>query len=213
MTRFHVPEELLIAYAAGSLAEPQALLVATHVALCPACREAATGLDAVGGALLDRLQPAELAPEALETLLSKLDAAAPAPPPSPPLDSVLPAPLRAYVGRDFDSIRWKNAGGGVQEFPLPIPNVEGFSVLLFKVGSGRRIPTHTHEGEELTLVLAGGFSDESGHYLRGDVCAADPSVEHRPVADTDGDCVCLAVTAGKLRFSGPLGRILTYLRG
>jgi len=213
MTQHHVSEEMLIAYAAGSLAEPQSLLVATHLALCPVCREAATGLDAVGGMLLDRLPPAELAPETLETLLSKLDAPIPAPPPLPPSDSVLPAPLRAYVGRDFESIRWKNAGGDVQEFPLPIPNVEGYSVHLFRIGAGRRIPSHTHDGEELTLVLAGGFSDESGHYLRGDVCAADPSVEHRPVADADGACVCLAVTAGKLRFSGPLGRILTYLLG
>jgi len=213
VNRFHPPSELLVAYAAGTLAEPQALLVATHLSLCPGCRDAAGALDAVGGALLDRLAPAEVAPEALDAVLARLDEPMPASaPPSSP-DPVLPAPLRAYVGRGLRDIAWKRLGRGVEEFVLPIPKVDGCSSRLIRVGAGRRIPTHTHDGDELTLVLAGGFSDRSGRYARGDVCAADPSVEHRPVADADGPCVCLVVTEGRLRFSGPFGRILTYFRG
>jgi putative transcriptional regulator len=64
---------------------------------------------------------------------------------------------------------------------------------------------------EMTLLLAGGFSDETGHYLRGDVALADPSVDHRPVADPGEDCLCLAVTDAPLRLTGRFGRYLNFL--
>jgi putative transcriptional regulator len=67
---------------------------------------------------------------------------------------------------------------------------------------------------EMLLVLKGGFSDEHGHYVRGDVCLSDEAVEHRPVADPDGECLCLAVTRGPVRFKGLLGFVLKpFLRG
>jgi putative transcriptional regulator len=75
------------------------------------------------------------------------------------------------------------------------------------------MPTHTHDGSELTLVLAGGFSDESGHFVRGDVAEADPSINHQPVADPGEDCLCLAVTDAPIRLTGPFGRLLNpFLR-
>ncbi len=75
------------------------------------------------------------------------------------------------------------------------------------------MPVHTHEGTELTLVLAGAFSDAHGHFLRGDVAEADASVEHQPVADPGEDCLCLAVTDAPLRLTGPFGRLLNpFLR-
>ena len=79
---------------------------------------------------------------------------------------------------------------------------------LMRIKSGTAMPTHTHEGCELTLVLAGGFSDENGHFLRGDVAEADPSVTHQPVADPGEDCLCLAVTDAPLRLTGAFGRLL-----
>ena len=75
------------------------------------------------------------------------------------------------------------------------------------------MPVHTHASSELTLVLAGGFTDQFGHFLRGDLAEADASVEHRPVADPGEDCLCLAVTDGPMRLTGPLGRLINpFLR-
>src|SRR5215469_1685664 len=52
---FHPSEETLLAYAAGTLQQPQAVVVASHAALCPVCRAAIASGAAVGGALLDSL--------------------------------------------------------------------------------------------------------------------------------------------------------------
>ncbi len=60
-------------------------------------------------------------------------------------------------------------------------------------------------------MLEGGFSDAYGHYLAGDVSVADSEVTHQPVADDDGDCICLAVTDAPLRFTGPLGSLINLV--
>ena len=70
------------------------------------------------------------------------------------------------------------------------------------------MPRHTHGGEEITLVLAGAFSDEHGFYERGDVAVANENIEHRPVAHASGDCICLAVTDAPVRLTGGVGRLL-----
>jgi len=209
MSLHHPPSDFLVAYAAGSLPEPQSLLIATHLALCSECRDLVSGLDAVGGVLLDRLPPAEVSPEALDMLIGRLDEPAPAPAAPPiPRDPVLPAPLRAYVGRDSDRIAWRRLSLSVEEFVLPIPATAGFSTRLLRIAAGGTVPSHTHEGSEMTLVLSGAFSDENGRYARGDIAAGDPSIEHRPVADPDGACICLSVVEGRLRFSGIFGPLL-----
>ena len=53
----HPSEARLLDYASGALPEPMALLIATHLALCPACRRTVAELEAVGGALLEALPP------------------------------------------------------------------------------------------------------------------------------------------------------------
>ena len=53
MSRHPAPEELLLDYAAGALAQGPALAVALHVALDPAARRAVERLDALGGALME----------------------------------------------------------------------------------------------------------------------------------------------------------------
>lgn len=213
MSRHHPSPEILIAYAAGSLPEPHALVIATHLSLCPECRATTMELDALGGAMLDELSPTLMEPDALDRLMARLDE--PAPPEAPPLpaDPVLPAPLRAYVGRSIEGVAWKKLGFGIEEFRLPIPDTQRYSTRLVRVAAGREIPSHGHDGDELTLVLAGGFTDGSDNYRRGDVAGADPTVSHRPVADADGECICLIVTEGKLRFSGLFGPLLSYFRG
>ena len=212
MTPTHHPgDDHLISYAAGALEEPLALVVATHLALCPRCRKDVERLEALGGALLEGQEAVAVEETALEHALARLDEAPPRP--EKPrnrepaaLDAGLPLPLRDYLGGGLDRLDWKSHKN-FDEAEL-LPEVPGFRTRLMRIKSGAAMPAHTHRGNELTLVLAGGFSDELGHFLRGDVAEADASVQHQPVADPGEDCLCLAVTDAPLRLTGPVGRLL-----
>jgi putative transcriptional regulator len=88
---------------------------------------------------------------------------------------------------------------------LPVSHARGGIASLLKIAPGAGLPLHTHRGNELTLVLSGGFTDETGAFRRGDLEVADGALEHRPVAMPDQPCICLAVTDAPLNFRGPLG--------
>jgi putative transcriptional regulator len=206
----------LIAYAAGSQDEPVALVVATHLALCPRCREEIARLEDLGGVLLEEEQAEALDEASVERVLARLDDAAeeaPTPPATEPapVDPRVPRPLRDYLGNELEQLEWTSYRG-LEKAEL-LSDIPGFRTRLMRIKSGTAMPAHTHEGTELTLVLAGGFTDEHGHFLRGDVAEADASTDHRPVADPGEDCLCLAVTDAPLRLTGPFGRLLNpFLR-
>ncbi len=212
MPSFHAEDEHLMAYAAGSLAEPIALLVATHLALCPSCRARVGSFEAVGGALLETLDTVTTDRSLRDAVLARLDEtdAEPAPAPRPakagPVDLRVPEPLRGYLGSRLDDLAWKPRGP-VDEVRI-LPDHAGITSRLFRIKAGTAMPRHTHEGSELTLVLSGGFTDRGDHFLRGDVAAADSGVDHCPLADTDEDCYCFAVNDAPLRLTGRLGRLL-----
>jgi putative transcriptional regulator len=202
-------DELLMEHAAGRLPEPVALIVATHLALSPSARERYRRFEDLGGVLLEELEPTSLADDAWERLMARLDdPSSLEPPASKPaaMAANLPRPLRDYLPAPLEALRWRNYGNAA-EFELPL-RVPGFRTTLIRVRAGRMVPQHTHEGNELTLVLEGAFHDEIGHYRRGDLAIADGSVNHRPQADDDQDCLCLAVTDAPLRLTGLIGRLL-----
>jgi putative transcriptional regulator len=201
-------DELLIAHAAGKLPEPVALAVATHLALNPAARARYRRYEALGGVLLDELPPAPLAADSWDRLLGRLDDAIDEDEPLMPAQGchVLPRPLRDYIPGSLDALRWRNYGTAAEaELTVRAP---GYRTSLIRVRAGRRVPRHTHEGNELTVVLEGAFHDETGHYRRGDLAIADSSIDHRPMADEGQDCLCLAVTDAPLRLTGLFGRLL-----
>jgi len=214
MPDHHPPEDQLLDYAAGSLGEPAGLIVATHLALCPACRRQVRALEAIGGALLDSLPAARADADGLARVLARLDEPEPAAAPDDaPLDEatrrLVPAPLRDYLGASLQDLPWHRVARGLDAYDLPFDR-PGFTTRLLRIRAGAAIPRHGHRGVESVLVLDGGFTDERGHYARGDIGISDSRVVHRPVGDPDGDCLCLAVVEGRLRFAGLLGRLLGW---
>lgn len=213
-------DELLMAHAAGRLPEPLALIVGTHLALCPEARSRYCRFLTLGGLILETAEPASLAPDALARLLERLDQEEPAAirqsPAAFPAATAgpvprLPRPLRDYLSPSLETQRWRCYGHAAElELRLPTP---GYRTSLMRVRAGRQVPQHTHEGHELTLVLEGGFRDETGHYRRGDLAIADGTIDHRPTADAGPDCLCLVVTDAPLRLTGMFGRLLSpFLR-
>lgn len=217
MSRHPAPEELLLDYAAGNLPEGPALAVALHVALDPAARQAVDGLSALGGALLD----SELAGEdgfdgaALEATLAKLGAAPveprPAPKPAPgarrPGFEWAPAPLLRYLG---PTAGWKKKFGGFEEITIGLPG-DTHRVSLLRLEPGKGLPVHRHVGNEYTIVLQGGYTDNTGNYGVGDFAVGPGPEQHEPIADPGPPCIALIVVEKPIVLTGVWGRLLNPL--
>ncbi|WP_306030648.1 ChrR family anti-sigma-E factor [Stappia sp. MMSF_3263] len=207
-------DALLAGYVAGTLAEPARLLVRSHLDLSPVNRGFVRDLEATCGSMLEGVAPMSLENRdamlaaIFDTPLGERIAA----PPAPPRDTRLPAALADFIGKDIADLPWKTKLPGLREYK--VAEMDGCTASLLWIRAGMAMPTHTHHGTELTLVVEGGFSDGEGHYVRGDVAYADDHVDHRPVADEGEDCICFAVTEGSLRLTGPIGRFFApFLRG
>jgi putative transcriptional regulator len=207
----HPSEAYLLDYASGAAAEPVALLVASHLTFCPLCREEIRLLEDLGGTLLDAMPPATVSAGSLERLIGRLEQADQAGAAACPViretgDPTLPAPLRRYVEGRLEDLVWRRIGS-IAEARL-LPDYAKLTTRLLNIRAGAGVPAHTHEGNELTLVLRGSYTDGTGRYRPGDVAEADGEIDHRPVADPDEDCLCFAVTDAPLKLTSRIGRLL-----
>ncbi|MEK9966060.1 MAG: ChrR family anti-sigma-E factor [Rhodospirillaceae bacterium] len=217
LPKHHPGDELLVSYAAGELNEAWSLLIATHIAVCPRCRDRVGTAEALGAALLEDVSAGELvlmADDALERALARASEQSEQHDEIPRTPSimtesapVLPRPLRDYAGGDVDSLKWRRLGSSAYHVPL-VAKRGAPTARLLRIPSGTAVPEHGHNGLELTMVLAGSFTDDGARFARGDVETADVDVEHQPVAEAGDDCICLAVTDAPLRFRGPVARLL-----
>lgn len=215
MMNHHPDTSTLLAYAAGSVTEGFSLVVAAHLESCQHCRDAVARAEAMGGELLDELPGAAMADLGMGQVWERI-AASPAVPLSvqqPRRENDLPAVLSPLIPGGLSAIRWRTLVPGIKQYLLPDVDSDQGSVRLLHIAPGTTVPHHTHLGSELTLVLQGSYSDETGHYRRGDLADVDSSVHHQPVVDSDQPCICLIATDQRLRFSGALNRMLQPLVG
>jgi putative transcriptional regulator len=208
----HLSEALLLDYSSGALGEPMALLVASHATLCPQCRADIARFEAMAGAILDADEPAEAGTTSTlrDAIMARLDEPEPAAPPAA-ADArgrdFLPAPLRRYAGAAVTGGRWRRWGRGVRQIRL-LEGCGDATVRLACIRAGAKMPEHSHAGNEVTLVLTGGYTDATGHFGRGDVAEVESDDVHQPVADAGEDCICLIVSTAPLRLRGLAGAML-----
>lgn len=212
MIQHHPGDELLLPLAAGRLSAGQALVVSTHLEGCAECRARLHVLQALGGALLEQAEPVALEAGAWERTLRRIDAPAPAaaaPAPAPashpalPRGATWPASLRG-----FRASGWRWMGPGMRYARIAVPHDPAASLYLLRIGEGRSLPRHTHDGVELTQVLCGAFDDGRATFGPGDFDAADESVHHQPVVQKGATCVCLAYVGGRTRFDGRVASVI-----
>lgn len=212
MTVVHHPDKaLLYAHAAGGLDMAMALIIASHLSFCRECRHLVAAAEKVGGILLDQIAPMAMAPDALAKTMTRLDEQAAQPRIEPVSNDNTPAPLRAFLGCDVSQMRWRRMGPRLGYVTLyrrgPL------AIRLLRGAPGSDVGLHTHSGLEYTLVLRGGYTDETGDYGPGDFQAASSEIRHNPVADTDEDCINLSVTTGRLYFSNSFQNWVSRLFG
>jgi putative transcriptional regulator len=124
--------------------------------------------------------------------------------------SMFPEPLAAFIGKSYDTLKWNYVMPGLREVKLE--DRAGCEASLLWIKAGRAMPSHTHAGIEATLVLQGSFSDNLSYFARGDMAVVDSSIDHKPVAGSDEDCICFAVSEGPVHLTGPLARIFNWMK-
>ncbi|GAB4351027.1 MAG: anti-sigma-E factor ChrR [Oricola sp.] len=207
-------DALLARFVAGTLPRPVEVLVAAHLELSPANRALVRALECAAGELLENETPVPLADR--DAMLEAVFVAGdPIPLSAGKADEapypLLPRALHDFVGQAVDEIPWKTKTPGFKEFEMG--DVDGCHVSIMWLKPGRRMPAHTHEGMELTLVLDGAFADSKGRFVRGDITIADESVDHRPVAEKGHACIAFAVADCDLPATGSLHQRIADILG
>lgn len=216
--KHHLDEASLVSYAAGSMSQAMALVAACHLSMCPECRARAQKSEAIGGMLLESLVPADIDESSLDKVMAMLDddmaleiAQEPVTVSQTPSD--VPAPLQDYIGTNLADVEWKRIVPGVYYHDLPCKSERGGVSRLLRIAPGKSMLAHTHDGNELTLVLKGSFCDEVGRFTPGDIADLDNEIDHQPIVDSDEDCICLIATDAPLQFSTLLGKIVQPITG
>ena len=197
--KHHLSQDLLMRYSSGTLCEAFSLAVATHISMCDDCRAAMESFEAVGGALLDISAPEEMGVNSFEGVMALIEnecgqiAHAQSYP-----KSDVPSALTDYIGGSLHDVKWRPIGLGVKQSLLKTSG--NSTARLLYIPAGTAVPHHSHNGNELTLVLKGAFEDEVSRFGPGDVEMADEDLDHQPVAVEGEDCICLAVTDAPLKF-------------
>ena len=209
-----VLDALLLDYATGALSLPLEVLVETHLAMNEESAKTMNMLMKLGGVLLEDSDPVSLSEGALENVLKAMeqDEGKQSDTSKRKIDTdsaLLPRPIADYLPDRNDSA-WRRIGIGLFECDVVFDNDQG-QAKFYRISPGTSIPSHTHTGTEVTLVLQGGFTDETGNYGAGDIAVQEEGGEHKPVADNDGECVVFAVNQGDIRLTGPIGRVLNLL--
>jgi putative transcriptional regulator len=203
----HLDDATLMSCSAGSQPEALAAVVSSHLSVCPQCRGELKRHSLIGEVLFEALKPEPVTGE-VPSAGARADSVSAAAD-----DAELPEALKAALEGRFDDVPWRRAAPGVWHFPIELsPGAKG-DLRLLKVAPGIKLPEHGHGGSELTLVLDGAYSDEFGTFRRGDVADLGDDVEHRPIADPEHGCICLAASDARPRFKGMFARLLQPLAG
>ena len=208
--------EVYSSYAAGCLDPAFALMVETQAALRPDVQRAVARAETIAGVFFETEEVVALSEGAMTKAMAMIDAYE-AGASEPRAEAVhragegldelltLPEPLRETALQSFQTQKWQGLTNGIRRLKLDAGSEA--EVELYRIEPGCTVPRHSHSGSEFTLVVAGGFSDESGSFGPGDISLKGPNDTHQPTGDMDGVCYALAVRDGGLKFTGIMGLV------
>ncbi|AWL12652.1 Anti-sigma-E factor ChrR [Saliniradius amylolyticus] len=218
MSNFHPTYQQLIQYVAGEASPQLALMVAAHVDMCPLCQmKVACEEEALAEQQIDQAQvQAESADSQMQRMLSDII--------QQPQSEGIALPHQKHRskaleldGREFEVPRclqryaekvtgWNRMVGKLWQARVDLGG-EGRADFIF-MEKGGSVPEHTHNGQEMTLVLDGEFVDEYGHYQDGDFLLMDGQRRHSPRAEVDEGCLVFSIVDKPLHFTSGLSRLL-----
>lgn len=209
----HHPDTLtLMEFSAGNLSEPHALCIRLHLDQCADCRSRVDTLDSLGAVMMESQPQAEVSSDMFDSILSRIDSDD-----SSPDQEITTAakpsrrvsPLVKLLGEDLNALPWKRQLGDVSVLDITdrFPG-QNEQVVLQKLVAGGKAPSHTHRGEETTIVLQGAFADQKGVFNQWDFVVLNQEDNHRPVALGCEDCITLSVLSAPVKLTGMFSRML-----
>jgi putative transcriptional regulator len=205
-----IPEEWVVSYAAGSLSEAHALVVASHIDYHPEIQKKLADAESIGGLLLENNEITTVSCDMFDDILGRLDeeiTSIPQKTDAKP-ESNLPKPLMDYIDGDLSDLKWKAMGPGLSQVRLWTgPNDERLWILRAKAGT--KVPMHDHRSLELTLVLQGSYQAGGERFKPGMIEVADEHTHnHQPIIDEGEECICLVVTEAPIKIHSLIGKVV-----
>lgn len=209
---FHPEDDVLLKYVTGQYDTAYNIVLASHVSQCVRCQNSVALHQEIGGNALTQQKPTEMKISALDLLDSDLQDDEPQAAPihaddySETFGMKTPSILSTYLGKALDALKWQSLTPSLKQHVI---KSDGKAVArLLWMAPGKGVPPHGHQGEEMTLILSGGYYDGDEAYTAGDLHMADHKTPHVPVAMEDKPCLVLAATDAPLIFKGLLPKML-----
>ena len=164
----HPTTELLVSYSAASLPLSQALCISTHLENCDECTQKLRRLNQVGSELMHQLKPSPPSSSLKAQLLDRLDSITDNGETNRqnPGNTSVPRCLHQFIKTGYEDISWNRISRDIQSYEL-CRDQNNAKVELLRIRPGGTSSTHTHMGNEYTVILEGSFSDEEGLYHKG----------------------------------------------
>ena len=222
----HPSISTLTDFAFGTTSNISELVIKAHLAECPECRKVVKDIETLGGEML--MNGVRRAPDTKTSLqkeglriCEEYDSSVPSDHDNEPLKSSrtdgldkgsgLSDVFSTYLDCSFEALPWKSAGKDINVCKL---RSEGDSSLWMIRGQpGAKLPSHSHGGQELTLILKGSYACSSQIFSKGDLHECDEEGAHQPIIIGKEECVSLVATEGKIRFEHWLPRLLQPIIG
>jgi putative transcriptional regulator len=209
----HHPDTLtLMEFSAGNLSEPHALCLRLHLDQCADCRSRVDTLDSLGAVMMESQPQTEVSSGMFDSILSRIDSDTGES--EHQVSTVAKngrrvSPLEKLLGEDLNSLPWKRQLGDVSVLDITdrFPG-QTEQVVLQKLAAGGKAPSHTHRGEETTIVLQGAFADQKGVFNQWDFVVLNQEDDHKPVAVGCEDCITLSVLSAPVKLTGTFSRML-----
>ena len=205
----HPDENMLIEFSAGTLDTAASICVSAHLHFCSSCRAKLLQLDQVGSHILTQTEPVEVAEDAFDRVMEKIDSGDSNSnlPDAQILDGDMPFSVNKLIGTSLINKNWKRLSSSVDIARFKTGQNQ-FEVALHKICAGGKTPKHGHEGLEYTVVLKGSFSDENAVYREGDFLLRQPGDVHQPMGAQNGECICLSALSAPIVPTSPFGFLM-----
>lgn len=208
MSKWHPSSDQLIEFSSGTGSSAMNIAISTHLHYCQECRRKVTDMETTAAVMFNEQSTVEIDKGGFDQLMARIKAE-----PAPTIEKAKPVPSRfppiveKLINKDTESLDWKSPMKNLRVSRL-MTDETGLILGLHHMKSGGRVPNHAHRGNEISVVIEGGFSDEMGSYGPGDFIHLSTEHSHSPQADADGDCWLLSLVEAPVKLAGPIGWVV-----